>query len=88
MVGTSLSETKYTDLDFADDVVFFSELWGILESALLLFSEEAAKLGLQIKWNKTKNQSLSDFLPKPPDLFINGTRVESVLILSSIWKCW
>mgnify|MGYP003487464324 FL=1 len=78
MVGTSLGETKYTDLDFADDVVLFSELWGVLESALLIFSEEAAELGLQINWNKTKIQSLSDFLPKPPDLFINDTRVESV----------
>ena len=48
MVGTSLGETKYTDLDFADDVVLFSELWGVFESALLIFSEEAAKLRLQI----------------------------------------
>ena len=46
MVGTSLGETKYTDLNFADDVVLFSELWGILESALLIFSEKAAELGL------------------------------------------
>ena len=69
MVGTSLGETKYTDLDFADDVVLFSEMWGILESALLIFSEEAAELGLQINCNNTKIQSLSDFLPKPPDLF-------------------
>ena len=61
MVGTSLGETKYTDLDFADDVVLFSELWGILELALLIFSEVAAELGLQINWNKTKIQSLSDF---------------------------
>ena len=73
MVGTSLGETKYTDLDFADDVVLFSELWGVLESALLIFSEEVAELGLQINWNKTKIQSLSDFLPKPPDHFINDT---------------
>ena len=78
MVGTSLGETKYTDLNFADDVVLFSDLWGVLESALLIFSEEVAELGLQINWNKTKIQSLSDFLPKPPDLFINDTRVESV----------
>ena len=47
MVGTSLGETKYTDLDFADVVVLFSELlWGVLESALLIFSKEAAELGL------------------------------------------
>ena len=79
MVGTSLGKTKYTDLDFADDMVLFSELWGVLELALLIFSEEAAELGLQINWNKTKIQSFSDFLPKPPDLFINDdTRVESV----------
>ena len=46
MVGTSLGETKYTDLDFADYVVLFSVLWGVHESALLIFSEEAAELGL------------------------------------------
>ena len=49
-----------------------------VESALLIFSEKEAELGLQINWNKTKIQSLSDFLPKLPDLFINNTRVESV----------
>ena len=64
MVGTSLGYTKYTDLHFSDDVVLFSELWGILKSALLIFSEEAAEFGFQINWNKTKIQSFSDFLPK------------------------
>ena len=54
---------------------------------LLIFSKEAAELGLGINWNKTKIQSLSDFLPKPPDLFINDTRVESIDSLS-IWECW
>ena len=48
MVGTNLGVTKYTDLAFADDVVLFSKLWGVLESALLIFLEEAAELGLQI----------------------------------------
>ena len=38
MVGTNLGKTKYTDLNFADDVVLFSELWVVLESALLIFS--------------------------------------------------
>ena len=46
MGGTSLGETKYTDLNFADDVVFFSELWGVFKLALLIFSEEAPELGL------------------------------------------
>ena len=46
MVGTTLGITKYTDLDFADNVVLFSELWGVLESALLIFPEEAAEHGL------------------------------------------
>ena len=44
MVRTSLGETKYTDHDFADDVVLFSKLWGILQSALLIFLKEAAEL--------------------------------------------
>ena len=46
MVGTNLGKTKYTDLDFANDVVLFSELWGVFESALLIFSEEADELRL------------------------------------------
>ena len=48
LVGTNLGKTKYTNLDIADDVVLFSELWGVLESALLIFAEEAAELEFQI----------------------------------------
>ena len=43
-MGTSLGEGKFTDLDFADDVVLFSELLGVLELALLIFLEEAVEL--------------------------------------------
>jgi len=78
MLGTSVGEAKFTDLDFADDVVLFSELYGAIESALQIFEYEAATMGLKLNLLKTKTQSLSDFLPKPPDIWINGSRVECV----------
>jgi len=78
MLGTSIGEAKFTDLDFADDVVLFSELYGAIESALQIFEYEASTMGLRLNPSKTKTQSLSDFLPKPPDIWINGSRIECV----------
>ena len=50
----------------------------LLQSTLEIFSQEAAPLGLQVNWAKTKIQSLSDFLPQLNSLTIDGQVVESV----------
>jgi len=49
----------FTDLDYADDVALLVELRDLLEPALLNFSDEASKLGLQVNWKKTVVQSLN-----------------------------
>ena len=43
-----------------------------------ILSQEATPLGLQVNWVKTKIQSLSDFLPQPVPLTIEGQAVEAV----------
>ena len=45
---------------------------------LFFFSQESAPLGLQVNWAKTEIQSLSDFLPRPDSLTIEGQTVEAV----------
>ena len=52
-----------TDFDYAVDAALLGELISLLQSTLEALSQEAAPLGLQVNWAKTK--SLSDFLPLP-----------------------
>jgi hypothetical protein len=59
MFGVSIGESSVTDFDFADDVAFLAELYDLLQSALIIFEEEASELGLHVNWQKTKVQSLS-----------------------------
>ena len=45
---------------------------------LEILSQEVAPLSLQVNSTETKIQSLSDFLPKPDPLVIDGQTVEAV----------
>ena len=47
--------------------------------ALSVFEEEATELGFHTKWLKMKVQSLSDFLPRPPNLTAQGGIVVEVV---------
>ena len=67
-----------SDFDVADDVALLAEVFDTLNLALSVFEEEAAELGLHTNWLKTKVQSLSDFLPRPPNLTVQGGTVEVV----------
>jgi hypothetical protein len=78
MNGVVIGTGSLTDFDYADDVALLAELIALLQSTLEIFSQEAAPLGLQVNWAKTKIQSLSDFLPKPDPLTIEGQTVEAV----------
>ena len=78
MNGAVIGASSLTDFDYADDVALLAELIALLQSTLEIFSQEAAPLGLQVNWAKTKIQSLSDFLPKPDPLTIEGQAVEAV----------
>ena len=64
--------------DFADDVALLAEVFDTLNLALSVFEEEASELGLHTNWLKTKVQSLSDFLPRPTNLTVQGETVEVV----------
>ena len=54
--GASVSNTKITDLVFADDTVIFAKSLEVLMMALKALHEEAKPLGLKISWPKTKVQ--------------------------------
>ena len=50
----------------------------LLLSALEVFAEEAASIGLIINWKQTKVRSLSDFLLPLQGIIVNGDMVETV----------
>ena len=77
-LGSSKGVAACSDFDFADDVALLAEVYDTLTSALSFFEEEASELGLHTNWLKTKVQSLSDFLPRPPNLTVQGETVEVV----------
>ena len=68
----AVETSSLIDFDHADDVALFAELIALLQSTLEIFYQNAASLGLQVNWAKTKIQSLSDFLPQPDPLMIEG----------------
>ncbi|KAG0717266.1 hypothetical protein GWK47_054805 [Chionoecetes opilio] len=60
--GSSLGNTKITDLVFADDAVFFAESMEVLVMALEALHEEVKYLGLEVSWLKTKVQVFGGLL--------------------------
>jgi len=58
--GVSIGLDYFTYLDYAGDVALLVQLLDLLEPALLNFSDEASKLGLQVNWKKTVVQCLND----------------------------
>ncbi|KAG0726090.1 hypothetical protein GWK47_037303 [Chionoecetes opilio] len=60
--GSSLGNTKITDLVFADDAVIFAESMEVLVMALEALHEEVKHLGLEVSWLKTKVQVFGGLL--------------------------
>ena len=81
--GATLGTEAFTDFDYADDVAFLSELLCLLLSALEMFAEEAAPVGLAVNWKESKIQFLSDFLPPMQDLRVSGDQIEAVTFTNS-----
>ena len=75
MLGVNYDDSGQliTDLDYADDVVIFADLFDTLREALFIFNEQSKKLGLHVNWSKTKLQSFSPWIPTPPSTLI-GTQ--------------
>jgi len=56
--SVSFGQVSFTDLDFAKDVSLLTKLLELLFPALELMADEAASLGLEVNWQKTKVQAL------------------------------
>ena len=56
-IGVAFGQSSFTDLDFADDVSLLAELLELLP-ILETIASEAASLGVQVNWQKTKVQPL------------------------------
>ena len=59
-MGVSIGEESFADLDYADDVTLLAEMLETLVAGLLVLQDEAASLGLQINWSKTKVQQVGE----------------------------
>ena len=55
MNGAVVGTSSLTDFDYADDVALLAELIALLQSTLDILSQEAAPIGLQVNWAKTKD---------------------------------
>lgn len=75
--GVSLGNYHLTDLEYADDTILLSTSYSQLRDALGIYSEEAARLGLQVSWTKTKFMYVGDG-PDPPPIHIGSDIVEPV----------
>jgi len=59
-IGVAFGQSSFTDLDFAepDDVSLLAELLELLVPILETIASEAASLGFEVNWQKTKVQAL------------------------------
>ena len=57
-VQRQLGQSSFTDLDFADDVSLLADLLELLVPILETTESEAASLGFEVNWQKTKVQAL------------------------------
>jgi len=72
MNGVVFGQDAYTDLDFADDISLLAELLSLLIPVLEAFAEEAAAIGLEVNWDKTKIQALGTQQPDTKTLDVHG----------------
>jgi len=77
-LGVSMAEESFTDLDFADDVSLVAEMLEILVAGLLVLEDEAAPLGLQINWSKTKIQHVGEPHLTQPSVLVAAENVDLV----------
>jgi len=65
----------FTDLDFADDVSLVAELLELLVPILETIASEAASLGFEVNWQKTKVQALGCREDMPLTIKVQGQDV-------------
>ena len=69
--------TLFTDLDYADDVVLFSDNPSTWPNSLQRFEAEANNMGMHTSWAKTKVQNIGCG-PPPAPVTVSGQPVNSV----------
>ena len=69
------STSSFTDLDFADDVSLLAERLELLVPISETMASEAASLGLEVNWQKTKVQALSCREDMPLTIKVHGQDV-------------
>jgi len=60
LLGVSIGEESFPDMDDVDDVTLLAETSETLVAGLLVLQVEAAPLGLQVNWTKTKIQHVGE----------------------------
>jgi len=96
MNGVVFGQDAYTDLDFANDISLLAELLSLLIPVLEAFAEEAAAIGLEVNWVKTKVQALGTHQPDTETLDVYGQQVAvadefvylGALTHSSVLSCY
>jgi len=81
----SFGPHSFSDLDFADDVALLAELLELLVPALETMATEAASLGLEVNWQKTKVQAVGSREDEPSTITAHGQEVavvENLFILA------
>ena len=78
LLGATLGNEVFTDLDYADDVALVAETAEALLLALEVMEKEARPLGLEINWPKTKIQHTGIEPTNNNVLSIAGQNVEMV----------
>ena len=65
-MGTTVGSLKFTDHDYADDAVLFSDCPSKWPYILSSFDEAAHRMGLNTSWSKTKIQNLGHGVTPAP----------------------
>jgi len=78
MNGVVFGQDAYTDLDFADDISLLADLLSLLIPVLEAFADEAAAIGLEVNWDKTKVQALGTQQPDTEILDVHGHQIAIV----------
>jgi len=69
-IGVAFGQSSLTDLDFSDDVSLLAEL--LFVPILETMAREAASLGLEVNWQKTKVQALGSREDMPLTIKVQG----------------
>ena len=75
MNGVSFGPHSFSDLGFADVVALLAELLELLVPALEMMTSEAASLGLEVNWQKTKVQALGSREDEPSTVAVQGQEI-------------